>query len=121
MRTNKATLDTIRKAFDMMVYENELDCAVRKARRVLASVGCRVEKVGPYVHLDSPLTGSHTLNMAYGVRPVSDLMVHVEGFAEVQRQRRHDAPELSWTGDTGKVDARTQPHGAAIQRLLDTL
>jgi hypothetical protein len=65
-------------------YQHHLNCEVRKARKLLAAVGCKLHKSGPYVSLESPDTGSHTLNMSLGVRPVTDLMVHVAGFCSQQ-------------------------------------
>jgi hypothetical protein len=82
MRVSKTQVELAREIFESLAYEAELDCYVRKARKVLACVGCTVEKRGPYVTLISPRTGSHTLNMKRGVRPVTDLMAHVAGFAE---------------------------------------
>jgi len=84
MRMNKSQVNVAREMFESLAYEAELDCSVRKARKILAACGCTVKKDGPFVTLFSPTTGGHTLNMARGVRPVSDLMAHVTGFAENQ-------------------------------------
>jgi len=91
MRMNKIQIERLSSVFEEMVYQNELDCAVRKARKILALVGCTVRKKGCYVTLCSPRTGEHTLNMTLGVRPVSDLMAHVAGFAEMQTHVPHGA------------------------------
>jgi hypothetical protein len=105
MRMSKSQVNVAREMFESLAYEAELDCYVRKARKILAACGCTVKKNGPYVTLFSPTTGFQTLTMARGVRPVSDLMAHVTGFAanqagvfetaEDRRVRAHLAAELA--------------------------
>jgi len=84
MRMNKSQINVAREMFESLAYEAELDCAVRRVRKALFDVGCRLVKTGPTVTLLSPKTGGETLNMKRGVRPVSDLLIHAEGFIEQQ-------------------------------------
>jgi hypothetical protein len=86
-------------------YDRALATAIDQARTILGLVGCEMivasEQDGDgitIVTLKSPKTGTHALNMSLGVRPVSDLMAHVVGFAEQQSyrhvQERHDRRSL---------------------------
>ena len=84
MRMNQSQIGQLQAFLSQVQYENDLDCAVRKVRKLLKAVGCKVEKDGAYVRLVSPRTGCHSLNMSLGVRPVSDLLIHAQGFAEQQ-------------------------------------
>lgn len=84
MRVDKATFEAFEALVAQAVYGRELDKAVRECRRILSHVGCTVTKRGCYVSFNSSRTGSHTLNMSYGVRRVSDLTIHAQGFAEQQ-------------------------------------
>lgn len=107
MRLNKAQITIAREMFEAIAYEAELDCHVRKVRKMLAGVGCKVHKYGHYVTLVSPLTGQHTLNMTPGVRPIGDLMIHAKGFAELQAGRGkamnlYVNNEIVFPGDTIK-------------------
>lgn len=70
-------------------YAQALDVAIGQAQVILNLVGCRIE-IDPMglVTMYSPRTGSHSLNMTLGVRPVSDLLHHVCGFAEQQTHWR---------------------------------
>lgn len=70
-------------------YAEELQTALDQAQTILALVGCRLEvDAQDTVTMYSPKTGSHSLSMRLGVRPVSDLMAHVCGFAEQQTHVR---------------------------------
>lgn len=66
-------------------HYRDLDAALKVVQTMLNLVGCRVE-IDPLdtVTMYSPRTGSHSLNMTFGVRPVSDLFAHACGFAEQQ-------------------------------------
>lgn len=74
-------------------YRKDLDVAIGHAQSILNLVGCRID-VSPstdgadVVTMISPRTGTHSLNMKLGVRPVSDLLHHVCGFAEMQTHVR---------------------------------
>jgi hypothetical protein len=65
-------------------YQHELDKAYEQARTIMGFVNCTVTRDGETVTFHSPKTGSHSLCMALGVRPVSDLIAHACGFAEQQ-------------------------------------
>ena len=65
-------------------YEAQLQTAVEQGAAILALVGCRLWREEDTVCLSSPKTGTHSLYMKLGVRPVSDLLAHVVGFAEQQ-------------------------------------
>ncbi len=95
MRFNAAQIDAMRDIVAEMDYQMALDSAVRSARKVLAAAGCTLRKQGCYVSLVSPRTGTHTLNMTRGVRPVSDLLTHVHGFAENQPPRQPILPAFA--------------------------
>lgn len=66
-------------------YAAELQTAIDHAQAILNLVGCRLEvDAQDTVTFYSPKTGSHSLAMRFGVRPVSDLLIHAIGFAEQQ-------------------------------------
>lgn len=70
-------------------YKAALDVALAQAASILALVGCTVQiNSDSVVTFFSPRTGSHSLNMTLGVRPVSDLLAHACGFAEQQTHVR---------------------------------
>ena len=91
VQTVRYTLDKIeaqqRAEGDRRVaqYAQELQTAIDHAQAILNLVGCRLEvDVQDTVTFYSPSTGSHSLAMRFGVRPVSDLLVHAVGFAQNQ-------------------------------------
>jgi hypothetical protein len=70
-------------------YAQDLQTAVDQVQTILGLVGCRVERGTEIDSLNivtmySPKTGTHSLNMTFGVRPVSDLIAHAVGFADQQ-------------------------------------
>jgi hypothetical protein len=63
----------------------ELDQMIDHAQAILNLAGCRLER-GPMdeVVFFSPKTGTHSLNMAFGVRSPQDVLIHAIGFAQNQ-------------------------------------
>jgi len=68
-------------------YQMELQSTLHNFASLFSRVGCTLMMLDHTVRMISPRTGTHTLNMTRGVRPVSDLVAHACGFIEQQTHR----------------------------------
>lgn len=93
-------------------YAAQLQTALDQVQTILSFVGCRVEiDAQDTVTMRSPKTGSHSLSMRLGVRPVSDLIAHACGFAEQQTHVRAGAPSQVLSDEPGfyVADRKVEP------------